>query len=102
MGVPILISLPEGEATEIVRRTGSGVCVPPEDAAALAQAISRLADAPDQMERLRSQAHAAAPGFSRDRLAEGLCSILAGLVSGRSGGQAERNRMQASPGKDSA
>lgn len=102
MGVPILISLPEGEATGIVRRTKSGVCVPPENAEAMAQEISRLADAPDQMERLRSQARAAAPGFSRDRLAEGLCSILAGLVNGASGNPAERNRMQASPGKDSA
>src|SRR5690606_23359743 len=35
MGVPVLMSLPEGEATGIVRRTGCGVCVAPEDAPAM-------------------------------------------------------------------
>lgn len=77
MGVPILISLPEGEATSIVRDTGSGVCVPPEDSAAMAAEIERLADQRGEMEELRQRARDAALRFSRDTLAAQMSSILA-------------------------
>lgn len=79
MGVPILMSLPEGEATSIVRRTESGVCVPPEDAQAMADAIVRLADSPAEMARLRKLAYAAASRFSRDVLAADMAALLASL-----------------------
>lgn len=79
MGVPILISLPEGEATGIVRRTGAGVCVPPEDSVAMADAIRALADDPDQMTLLRTTAFQVAPQFSRDALAERMARIFMGL-----------------------
>lgn len=82
MGVPILMSLPEGEATGIVRRTGSGVCVPPEDPAAMAAEIVRLAESPVEMRRLRIQAREVAPRFSRDELAGRMATILSG--TGRS------------------
>ena len=45
-GHPILMSLPEGEATGIVRTMECGVCVPPENPAAMAAAIERLAGSP--------------------------------------------------------
>jgi glycosyltransferase involved in cell wall biosynthesis len=76
MGVPILMSLPEGEATRIVRATGSGVCIPPEDPHAMAEAIARLADHPDDVMQLRQRAHAAAPQFSRATLAAKMAAIL--------------------------
>ena len=76
MGVPILMSLPEGEATAIIRRTGSGVCVPPEDPKALANAIAELSNQPETMVALRATAHAAAPGFSRDTQAALMLNIL--------------------------
>ncbi len=76
MGVPILMSLPEGEATGIVRATGSGVCVPPENPPAMAAEIARLADAPAEMARLRRQARAAAPQFSRAALAQRMLAVL--------------------------
>src|SRR6202043_2837436 len=47
MGIPILMSLPEGEATGIVRTMDCGVCVPPENPAAMAAAIERLAGGPE-------------------------------------------------------
>lgn len=81
MGVPILMSLPEGEATGIVRRTGSGVCVPPEDPETLARAIESLADDPAAMIRLRQTSRAAAPAFSRESLAQDLIRILQSLGS---------------------
>ena len=80
MGVPILMSLPEGEATAIVRNTRSGVCVPPENAEAMAMEIARLADAETEMEQLRRQAHGAAPQFSREHLARSMTGILEGLL----------------------
>ncbi|WP_240125151.1 glycosyltransferase family 4 protein [Thermomonas alba] len=76
MGVPILMSLPEGEATSIVRATGSGVCVPPENPQAMAAEIARLADASAEMARLRRQARAAAPQFSRETLAQRMLAVL--------------------------
>lgn len=76
MGVPILISLPEGEATGIVRRAECGVCVPPEDATRMAEAIAQLADAPEAVQRYRQQALVVAPRFSRDSLATGMLEVL--------------------------
>lgn len=76
MGVPILMSLPEGEATGIIRSTGTGICIPPEDPKAMANAIRVLADDTGRMAALRKAAHAAAPGFSRDTLAAEMLRIL--------------------------
>ena len=81
MGVPILMSLPEGEASAIVRHTGSGVCVPPEDPPALAAAITHLADNPAEMKTLRAAAWAAAPNYSRDMQAARMLAILARVVA---------------------
>ena len=86
MGVPILMSLPEGEATGIVRRTGSGLCVSPEDPQAMAEAIARLADAPDEVARFRRQARQAAPQFSRDTQAERMLEAFAAAISRKSDG----------------
>lgn len=81
MGVPILMSLPEGEATSIVRRTLSGVCVPPENPGAMAAEIARLADAQEEMQRLRQFARAAAPQFSREHLAARMIEVLSALAN---------------------
>lgn len=80
MGVPILMSLPEGEATGIVRSTGAGVCVPPEYPAAMAREIVRLAESPEEMRRLRALAREAGPRFSRDALGERMVEVLAGVA----------------------
>ena len=84
MGVPILMSVPEGEATRIIRETGAGVCVPPEDPGAMAEAIARLADDPDRVQQLRSAAHAAAPRFSRGALAQQMLQVLGSVERTRS------------------
>jgi colanic acid biosynthesis glycosyl transferase WcaI len=80
MGVPILMSLPEGEATAIIRRTGSGVCVRPEDPEAMANKIERLAASPAEVAALRAAALAAAPQFSRDAGAERMVGVLKDLA----------------------
>ena len=76
MGIPILMSLPEGEATGIVRTLECGVCVPPENPAAMAAAIERLAGSPADRERLAVAARAAAHLYSRDALAASMLGVL--------------------------
>jgi glycosyltransferase involved in cell wall biosynthesis len=73
MGVPVVMSLPQGEATRIVEQTGCGIVVPPEDPAALA------AD-PGRMEQLRAASLAAAPHHSRDMQARKMVGVLEGVV----------------------
>lgn len=82
MGVPILMSLPEGEATGIIRRSGAGVCVPPEDPQAMAEAICQLADDPKTMTGLRQTAFRVAPDYSRQTQADRMVSLL-GQVAGK-------------------
>ncbi|MCZ7560456.1 MAG: glycosyltransferase family 4 protein [Burkholderiaceae bacterium] len=84
MGVPVLMSLPEGEATGIVRRTGCGVCVAPEDPRAMADAVVALAGDGERMAALRSASAAAAPEYSRDRQAGRMVEVL-GRVAGVAG-----------------
>jgi glycosyltransferase involved in cell wall biosynthesis len=81
MGVPVLMSLPEGEATGIVRRTGCGVCVAPEDPRAMADAVLGLAGDEERMAALRSASAAAAPEYSRDRQAGRMVEVLQSVVS---------------------
>jgi glycosyltransferase involved in cell wall biosynthesis len=50
-GVPVIYAGP-GEAAELIERHGCGVAVPPEDAAALAAAIERIASDPAEREAL--------------------------------------------------
>jgi colanic acid biosynthesis glycosyl transferase WcaI len=76
MGIPVLMSLPEGEATEIIRNAGCGVCVPPENPQAMANAIVKLADNPQQRHQLAVAARAAAPRYSREELAAEMLNIL--------------------------
>ncbi len=69
MGIPVLMSVPEGEATRLVRATGCGALVPPEEPQAMAEAIVRLAENPDECARYRAAGLAAASQYSRGKQA---------------------------------
>ncbi len=75
-GVPVIMSLPEGEATGLVDRTGCGICVPPEQPVVLAEAIRQLVDDRERLEPLAAAARSAAPEFSRDRQALRMLEVL--------------------------
>lgn len=77
MGVPILMSLPAGEATAIVEETGAGVCIPPEDPRALADAVLALVADPARVASLQAAALAAAPRFCRQENARVMAAHLA-------------------------
>lgn len=80
MGVPILMSLPEGEATGMIRDADSGVCVPPENPQAMADAIRLMLDDPMYWQRMREAGIAAAPKFSRQKLAERMIHIFENVL----------------------
>ncbi len=86
MGVPVLMSLPQGEATRIVEATGCGVCVPPEDARALADTVAELAADQALMKVLRAASVAAAPTYSRDHQAAMMAGILTQTLPGATEG----------------
>jgi colanic acid biosynthesis glycosyl transferase WcaI len=80
MGIPVVMSLPNGEATRIVEETGCGVVVPPEDPEALARALVELAGNPGRLRRYRDAALASAPAYSRDTQARMMTDILESVV----------------------
>ena len=81
MGLPILMSLPEGEATGIVQKTESGLTVPPEDPQSMASAVVRLADDTDLHKTLGNNGKIAAGEFDRTRLAKSLLGHLVNINS---------------------
>ena len=81
MGLPILLALPEGEATEIVSQTGAGVVVPPEHPSLLAATVLRLYEHPEQVENLRRASYAAASRFSRVEQAEKMLAVLQAVAN---------------------
>lgn len=76
MGIPILMSVPIGEATEIVAENQCGICVSPETPVALAEAVTRLFQDPKLLESYAANAKAAAPKFDRASLAKDMLRIL--------------------------
>jgi colanic acid biosynthesis glycosyl transferase WcaI len=80
-GTPVLISVPEGEATRLVQATACGVLVPPEDPQALADAIVRLKQNPDELARLRAAGLAAASLYARDKQAALMLDVIASVRS---------------------
>jgi glycosyltransferase involved in cell wall biosynthesis len=76
MGTPVLVSVPEGEATRLVKEAGCGVLVPPEDPQAMADAIVRLERNPDEHVRLRAAGLAAVSQYGRDKQAALMLHVL--------------------------
>lgn len=76
MGIAVLTSLPEGEATAIVRATGCGVCVPPEDPVAMSQALLYLLDNPKALAKAKLSSANAAADHSRQTQAMLMLEII--------------------------
>lgn len=76
MGLPVILVAPQGEAAEIVRRTGCGLVVPPADPQALARAVLRLRDDVALRSELARKSRAAAPLYDREALAHAMLAVL--------------------------
>lgn len=78
---PVILGV-EGEAADAIEASGGGVCVTPEDPAAMRRAILALYDDPERVERLGQhgreyvQRH-----YCRDRLADSYLDVLRDLVA---------------------
>lgn len=76
MGIPTVMSVPEGEATAIVRETNSGLVVESENVDEITEAILRLYVNKELYQRMRISSIEAAPKFSRDIMAEAMVSVF--------------------------
>jgi glycosyltransferase involved in cell wall biosynthesis len=83
MGLPLLAVLPAGEASSIVTGSGAGLWVPPEDPAALAAAIERMADDSALRQGLAAASLTAAASHTRQRQSEEMITVLADAAAGR-------------------
>ena len=82
MGLPILLAMPQGEATDLVGAAGAGVWVQPGRPDLLAGAISALADDPERRRQVADASATAAAEHSRDYQARRMLDVLTGLVRG--------------------
>ena len=76
MSLPIIISVPEGESTEIIRAQRAGLVVPPENSNSLYEAILSIKKDKNLYRELAHNSNLAARKFNRKTLAlEMLCHI---------------------------
>ena len=76
MGLPILLSVPDGEAREIVDGHQAGLWVPPENPESLADAVKNLCDDPNLKDQFAANALAAAPDHSRSVQANEMIAVF--------------------------
>lgn len=86
MGLPVIMSLPAGEATGLVDEYGFGINVRPENPQDMAAAIKRLADEPELTAALGKKALAASKDFSRERSAGLVMDVVQDVVASRNSG----------------
>jgi glycosyltransferase involved in cell wall biosynthesis len=75
-GNPILAMALEGEVRDIIRETGSGVCVDPDDVSAASRAIETLYDAWSAGTPITSRDAAAVARYERRNLTHALARVL--------------------------
>ena len=76
MEVPVVIAVPEGEATNIVKAENSGLIVAPESPKKLAEAISKLKSDRDLHQELALNGHLAANKFNRKNLDQNVKALM--------------------------
>lgn len=76
MGLPVLMAVPEGEASQIILSKKAGLHVPPENPEALANVIKELFRDPASLKKFSENSLAAAPYHSREAQAHHMLSVL--------------------------
>lgn len=76
MGIPTIMSVPEGEATEIIRITNSGITLDCENIDQIANAIIQLSSDPVKYEMIREASVTAGMMYSRDYMADKMIGVL--------------------------
>jgi colanic acid biosynthesis glycosyl transferase WcaI len=80
MRLPIIISVPRGEATEIVASSESGIIVPPEKHADLAEAILKLYKDQKLLKKLSENSYRASKLYDREKLANEMLKYITKLI----------------------
>ena len=80
MKLPIIIAVPEGESTEIIRVENSGLIVPPESPARLAEAILKMKTNDSLRRMLGANGLLAADKFNRENLAADMLTYLESVI----------------------
>lgn len=81
MGIPTIMSVPEGEATAIIKDTASGLVVESENVEEIKNAILKLYNNTELYNELRLSSINSATLFSRDLLASRMLSVFSKLLS---------------------
>lgn len=81
MGLPIILSLPEGESSEIIEETGAGVVIPPEQPKQLALTVMELFEDRVKLEKLAKASAVAAAQYSRKCQAYLMMDVLRSVVN---------------------
>lgn len=76
MGIPTIMSVPEGEATAIIRETNSGLVVESESVDQITAAILKLHEDKELYQQVRTCSIEAAPTYSRDIMAADMVSVF--------------------------
>ncbi|WP_050909057.1 glycosyltransferase family 4 protein [Vibrio campbellii] len=76
MGIPTIMSVPEGEATTIIKETGSGLVVESENVEQIAHAILKMHEENDLYQSIQSRSIEAAPKYSREIMAADMISVF--------------------------
>ncbi|MEZ9713361.1 glycosyltransferase family 4 protein [Vibrio cyclitrophicus] len=76
MGIPTIMSVPEGEATAIIRETNSGLIVESESVDQITAAILKLHEDKELYQQVRTSSIKAAPTYSRDIMATDMIHVF--------------------------
>jgi len=80
MGIPLLLAAPEGEASSIVTQLQVGITVPPENPAALADAVRKLVEGNGLIRQIGNRGVSAVQKFSRDKQARAMLEVMAAAI----------------------
>ena len=75
-GVPMLVSVPEGEATQLVVSAGAGISCEPDNPKALAESVLRLHKNKNLHSKISAASLAAGKKYDREALAKKMLSLL--------------------------
>ena len=78
--VPVLISVPQGEATDLVEKLGSGRVVAPENSMRLAEEIEFLNRNPDVLQGIKGSIETLRTTVDRKVQAENMLAQIVGVV----------------------
>jgi len=78
MGLPIIISVPEGESTQIIKTQNVGLVVPPENPKRLAKALLNIKNDNDMYNTYSKNGYSAANKFNRKKLSIEMLNYILG------------------------